>query len=182
LLLLFGCLLFTSCNSTEKAFTRSENGSNANSNTQSLSPDHFTPPATWKRIDACGATFYAPPDVREEKVQGTDSCVRRYRTHDTTFDLDAVPFSTPGDSRKSEYSNKSDFTLRKTKVDGQDAEIISCFDDNVDAHPPGFNYCAVLFVPYITTQRSSFTIWTYSRTAEARAIATNVFSTVRFTQ
>jgi hypothetical protein len=176
--LLVAGFLLVACNSAEKAISSPANGSNESSNSQG----DFTPPPTWKRINACGATFYAPPDVREEKVQGIDSCVRRYRTPDTTFDLDVVPFSAPGYSRKGEYSSKRDFSLTKTKVDGQDAEIISCFDDNVDAHPQGFNYAAVVFVPYITTQRSSFTLWTYSRTAQARAIATNIFSNLHFAQ
>ena len=178
--ILLGCLLFVGCNSTDKAFTQRANGSSANSNTETPSPDTFTPPSTWKRIDACGATFYAPPDVREEKVQGIDSCVRRYRTRDIVFDLDVYPAPAPGHSRKSEYSDKRDFTLVKTKIDGQNAEMISCYDDDVAAHAAGFNYCAVLFVSEMPRQRGNLTIWTYSRSLESRNVATKVFSTVRF--
>lgn len=38
-------------------------------------------PADWIEVDAsCGYRFQAPPDVREETVQGEDSCVDRYVT------------------------------------------------------------------------------------------------------
>lgn len=182
LLILVGCFLVAACNSAESRFTSPGNISTATPNTGNVSIDNFVPPPTWKPISACGATFYAPPEIREEKVQGIDSCVRRYRSRDILLELDKYPAPAAGHSRRNEYSDKRDFNLRNTKIAGRDAEIISCYDDNVVEIARGLNFHAVLFVPEMPKEHGSFTIWAYSRSMESRATAMNIFETVRFAE
>jgi hypothetical protein len=134
---------------------------------------------SWKLISSCGVKFYAPPDIREEKVRGIDSCVRQYRSPNTLIELDAIMYSDPNGSRRDEYSDKRDFNLRKTKIDGQNAEIITCYETDLSADAKGLNYSAVLYVPRLPKERGNLTIWTYSKTSEARDLAIKMLGSVQ---
>jgi hypothetical protein len=144
-----------------------------------IAQNKFTPPANWKPISACGVKFYAPPDIREEKVQGIDSCVRRYRSPNILIELDAIMYSDPNGSRRNEYSDKRDFDLRKTKIDGQKAEIITCYETELSANAKGLNYSAVLYVPQLPKERGNLTIWTYSKSLDARDLAIKIFESIQ---
>ena len=44
-------------------------------------------PSDWREVESvCGYRFRAPPDVREEMVQGEDSCMDRHWTADCRYD------------------------------------------------------------------------------------------------
>jgi hypothetical protein len=130
--------------------------------------------ADWRRINECGTEFYVPSALKEKKVQGIDSCVKEYRGGNIRLELDVLEGTTAPESvysRSGEYSNKSEFKLTKTVIDGQKAEIITYTDLNTD----GVNYGAVLDFP-----QRGFTMWAYNATQEDREMALKIFDSVRF--
>jgi hypothetical protein len=141
-----------------------------NSNKESVSEEAFNPPLKWKNIDAGAVTFYAPPDLREN-IPG------KYQSRDILLEVDQ--FYNPATTLAGVYDDNREFQLSRTKIDGRNSEIVSFYDDNRVEHPPGFNYYAILFVPHMSGQ-SGITVWTYSRSQDARVVATKIFSTVRF--
>ena len=118
--------------------------------------------------------------MKEEQVRPIDSCVVRYRNNDTVLELDSIMYRAPGTSRKAEYSDKRDFSLRKLTIYGRNAEIIFCYETELAANYNGLNYAAVLYVPDLPRGRGNLTIWTYSRSSDTRALATKILESVRF--
>lgn len=135
--------------------------------------------ADWKNVSACGLSFSLPSDIKEEKVQGIDSCVHRYRGKNSLLILDAIMYVNIDGSRKDEYAGKRDFNWMETKIDRQKAEIISCYDA-VNTEARRFNYVAVLYVPRMPKDQGNLTIWTYSKSPEEREKAIKIFESVRF--
>src|SRR5258705_8819571 len=109
----------------------------------------FVSPVDWKAIKACGVVFYAPRSFRENEVRPIDSCVVQYRNENSLLTLDAIMTSDPNGTRRNDYSGKRDFELKKVTVDGQSAEVITCYDDNSSADYEGLNYLAILYVPVL---------------------------------
>ena len=137
-------------------------------------------PDGWKKIKACGITFYAPSDLKEEKVRGIDSCVKRYRSKNILLSLDVLVYKLKESaSRKDEYSGEKDFQIVKTKTDGREAEIITHYETENSEQWKDLPYSATLFVPQMRKDCCNLTIWTHSRTAEDRETAKKIFETVR---
>jgi len=137
-------------------------------------------PAGWKLIKECGAEFYLPPDFKEEKVRGIDSCVKQYRGTNTLLELDVLGYITPNASRREEYAEERDVKYERTKIGGRRAEIITHYATDVRKEAEGLNYAAVLFVPQMRKDGGNLTIWTFSKHPEEREIAMKIFQTVRF--
>jgi hypothetical protein len=141
---------------------------------------NLSPPSSWKLIKECGTEFYVPPDFKEEKVRGIDSCVKQYRSGNTLMILDVLGYITPDASRKEEYSEERDFRYEKTKVGGRHAEIITYFETDLRKEAEGLNYAAVLFVPQMRQDGGNLTIWLNSKSPEERDRVMKIFQTVRF--
>ena len=77
----------------------------------------FTPSADWKIVNECNAEFYIPSDFVEEKIQGKDSCVRKYRSAKTLLILDVLGYVTPNETRTEEYADMQDYHYIRTKVE-----------------------------------------------------------------
>ena len=139
-------------------------------------------PDDWKKIEACGITFYAPPDLQQEKIRGIDSCVERYRSKNILLSLDVLGYiGKESDSRKDELFDEKDFQLVKTKIDGRKVEIITYYEAENSEQWKDLLYEATLFVPVIDKKvGGNLTMWTNSRTAEDRETAKKIFATVRF--
>ncbi|HLM62086.1 MAG TPA: hypothetical protein VK308_14870 [Pyrinomonadaceae bacterium] len=138
-------------------------------------------PDGWKKIEACGITFYAPADLKEEKVQGIDSCVRRYRSKNILLNLDVLGYLLKESaSRESEYSDEKDFQIVKTKIDGRKAEIIMHYETENLEQWKDLLYSATLFVPKMHKDGGNLTIWTNNRNSKDRETAKKIFETVRF--
>ena len=138
-------------------------------------------PDGWKKIEACGITFYAPSDLKEEKVKGIDSCVKRYRSNNISLFLDVLGFKLKeSDSRRDEYSDEKDFQIVETKIDNRKAEIITHYAVEDLEQWKDLHYSATLFVPQMRKDCCNLTIWTHNRTAEDRETAKKIFATVRF--
>ncbi len=153
---------------------------NANLNyTQNKKPDI---PESWKKIEECGLSFYAPSDLKEVEVQIIDSCATVYRNKNILVSLDLFENSgEQSDSRRNEYSDKKDFQIVETVVDGRKAEIITYYQNSSDfKERKDLTYGAVLFVPMVDESGDSLTIWTYCRSAEDRETTTRIFETIRF--
>ena len=106
--------------------------------------------------------------------------MRQYRGESTLVILDVLGYYSPNASRRDEYSGKRDFHFEKTQVDGRKAEVITCYDAEVPEEARGLNYSAVLFVPQMRKDGGNLTIWTYSKSPEAREKALGIFQSVRF--
>jgi hypothetical protein len=139
-----------------------------------------SPRPGWKLIKECGAEFYLPPDFKEEKVRGIDSCVKQYRGVNTLLELDVLGYITPDASRKDEYAEEHDVKYAKTKIDGRRAEIITHYATDLRKEAEGLNCASVLFVPQMRKDGGNLTIWTYSKSPEEREMAMKIFQTVRF--
>ncbi len=153
---------------------------NANLNyTQNKKPDI---PESWKKIEECGLSFYAPSNLKEVKVQPIDSCATVYRNKNILVSLDLFENSgKQSDSRRNEYSDKKDFQIAETVVDGRKAEIITYYQNSSDfKERKDLSYGAVLFVPMVDESGDNLTIWTYCRSAEDRETTTKIFETIRF--
>jgi hypothetical protein len=134
----------------------------------------------WKKIEACGVAFYAPPDLEEEQVRGIDSCVKRYRSKNILLNLDVLGFKLKESaSRQDEYSDEKDFQIVKTKIDTRKAEVITHYETENSEQFKGLPYSATLFVPQMRKDCCNLTIWTNSRTTEDRETAKKIFETVR---
>jgi hypothetical protein len=139
-------------------------------------------PDGWKKLEACGITFYAPSDFEEENIRGKDSCVKSYRSKNILLTLDVLGYiGKESNSRKDELSDEKDFQIVKTKIDGRKAEIITYYETENKEQWKDLLYEATLFVPVIDKKDGgNLTIWTNSRTAENRETAKKIFATVRF--
>jgi len=140
-------------------------------------------PDGWKKIEECGLSFYAPSNLKEIKVQPYDSCAKQYRNKNIVFSLDLIENGgSESSSRSGEYSDEKDFQIVKTIIDGQKAELITYYlsNDGGFKERQDLFYGAVLYVPLIDKNDDNLTIWTYSRTAEDREIAKQIFETIHF--
>ena len=138
---------------------------------------NLSSPTGWTLIKACSAEFYLPPDFKEERVQGIDSCVKKYRGKNTVMVLDVLGYITPDASRREEYSEEREFRYEITTVGGRRSEIITCILQNA---AEGLNYAAVLFVPQMGKDGGNLTIWLNSKSPEERERVMKLFQTVRF--
>lgn len=138
-------------------------------------------PKIWGKFQACGLSFYAPSNLKEERVQGIDSCVKEYRSKSILFSLDVVSFGgKESNSRRNEYSDKKDFQIEKVEIDGRKAEVITHYETEKSEQWNGLFYGAILYVPVINKDGSSLTIWTHNRSQKDREIAKKIFETVQF--
>jgi hypothetical protein len=138
-------------------------------------------PDGWKKIEACGLSFYVPPDLEEVKVQGIDSCVKEYRSKNILLSLDVLGYiGKESNSRRDEYSDKKDFQIVVTKVDRRKAEIITHYETENSEQWKDFPYSATLYIPVIRKEGGNLTIWTNSKSAEDRETAKKIFATVSF--
>ena len=138
-------------------------------------------PNDWKKIEAYGLSFYAPPDLEEVKVQSKDSFVKAYQSKNILLSLDWLgSIGKESNSRRDEYSDKKDFQIVVTKIDGRKAEIITHYETENSEQSKDFLYGATLYVPVIDKEGGKITIWTFSRSAEDRETAKKIFETVSF--
>ncbi|MDT4966893.1 MAG: hypothetical protein QOJ64_1630 [Acidobacteriota bacterium] len=181
-MLLTFLLIITSagCTQTRDSTPLSWQPSDNNQQSQSIQERKFIPPKDWNQVKTCSTNFFVPPSIRKKKVQGIDSCVGRYQSANILIELDVAPGSDLNSSREGEYSEERGFNLRKTKIDGWAAEIITFDGTGGPAEARGLNYAAVLYVPQMPEDRGNFTIWALSKSPEARDLVFKIFESVRF--
>lgn len=76
-----------------------------------------TVPADWQTIKAGELfTFKAPPDLKQEKIQGTDSFVQKYVSETMVLSFDYGWHSDPMD--------REGYERTKTTIDGREAYIV----------------------------------------------------------
>ena len=138
--------------------------------------------SAWKSVHACNFIFTIPSDLQDIKVWGIDSCVKHYRSGKMFIELDVTLGSTPNDEQnfRREDSNRGDFHLIETKVNGERALITTFYAEEIPEEAAGFQYAASLFVPYIGKCRQGLWMRTYSKTAEGQATAQKIFESIRY--
>ena len=97
-------------------------------------------PSDWIRIEAsCGYALHAPPDVREDPQQGTDSCVDHYLTEGCEYSGDFGPFGSHFD----EFEDEPGFERTRVQVDGHAATLVLTGSDE----RPGPYLAGIYFEP-----------------------------------
>jgi hypothetical protein len=127
-------------------------------------------PSDWVRIDSpCGYSFEAPPDVREEPVQGIDSCVDQYLTEACHYNGGYGAFPTSYE----EYESYPDYTRSQLEIDGLEAMVISARVEEEMARP---YFAAIDFVP--DSMDLYLGMYAYCRDEAGQSEAKLVFQTI----
>jgi len=159
-------------------------GSPEQNKTGSFPQNKSDRPVNWKLINACGATFYLPPDIYEVKAQAIDSCVRWYRGQYTFIDLDVSGgFSRPKIFSAGGCASERDFHHELTSIGGQRARISTCHVREPLKEAQGLRYAAVLSIPEMREDKGgNLMLWSYSATPEERERALRIFRSMRFSK
>jgi hypothetical protein len=131
------------------------------------------PPADWVPVDANGKfTFFIPPDMEEQEIQGIDSFVGEYRSNRMRLRFDYGLYSDPLN-----YSGESDYQELVTTIGGERAKVVA-FVGGPSA--PGFEYVAAVHFPDLGDGRARLTLWVESASPEEQEEAKKVFHTISF--
>ena len=142
-------------------------------------------PQDWKRIDANGKfTFFVPPDMEAEAVQGTDSYVGKYRGHGMQLYFDYGWW--PGDLCDARYTEqKPQNTDVTTQIKGQRARLITFYEP----HPKmdhQFPYVTVVCFADLGTaemdQKITLTMWANGEGHAEQQIAAKIFQSIQFSR
>ena len=142
-------------------------------------------PQDWKRIDANGKfTFFVPPDMEAEAVQGTDSYVGRYRSTGLRLYFDYGWW--PGnlcDARSTEQ--KPQHTDVATQIGGQRARLVT-FSEPHPTMDRQFPYVAVVCFADLGTagagQKITLTMWANGNGRAEQQVAEKIFRSIQFSR
>ena len=126
-------------------------------------------------VEACGAKFTIPADVKEIKIRPFDSCVRGYRSNNIYLLLDILGFRTPDASWRQEFSREPDLKFSEIKLDGKRAEIISYKESETSKTKKGYKYTSVLFIP-----DGHLELWAYLKNPDDLDSIIKIFKSVQF--
>lgn len=129
--------------------------------------------SSWLKVTpTCGYTFYAPADVAETKVQGTDSCVTQYEAVGCTFAGDYGAYSGSLES----FEGTPGYVPSHTVIDAMEAFIVTL--GPVDGPTP---YQAGVHFPRLPAGIGiKLTLLASCKSEEARDTAVRVFRTLEF--
>ena len=142
-------------------------------------------PQDWKRIDANGQfTFFVPPDMEAEAVQGTDSYVGQYRSTSLRLYFDYGWW--PGDLCDARYTEqKPQHTDVAAQIGGQRARLVTFYEP----HPKmdhEFPYVAAVCFDDLGTeemdQKITLTMWANGTGRAEQQIAETIFRSLQFSQ
>lgn len=142
-------------------------------------------PKDWKRIDANGTfTFFVPPDMEAEPVQGIDSYVGQYRGNSMRLYFDYGWY--PGNFCDARYTEqKPQHTDVTTQIGGETARLMT-FHEPEPKMDHAFPYVAVVcFAELGTEERRPKITLTMSVNGKGRAeqqIAEKIFRSIQFSR
>ena len=142
-------------------------------------------PQEWKRIDAKGKfTFFVPPDMEAEAVQGTDSYVGQYGSQGLRLYFDYGWW--PGNLCDARYTEqKPELTDMPTQIGGQRARLIT-FSEPHPKMDQEFPYVAVVCFADLGTegpgQKITLTMWANGRGHAEQQIAAKIFQSIQFSR
>jgi hypothetical protein len=135
-------------------------------------------PETWKKAEACGVSFYLPPDMTAPYKGriGLDECAEIFYSDTIHLSLqtDPFPFGAKKQSitRFNNLARKVNFRRVETKIGSRKAIIVSYYEPNAG----GFNYHAALSVAV----KGGFRIFVSMKNAGDQSIAEKIFRSVVF--
>ena len=142
-------------------------------------------PQDWKRIDAKGKfTFFVPPDMEAEAVQGTDSYVGQYRSNSMRLYFDYGWWSVDlCDARYTEQ--KPEHTDVPTQIGGQRARLLT-FSEPHPKMDQEFSYVTVVCFADLGTeepgQKILLTMWANGKGRAEQQIAAKIFQSIQFSR
>ena len=140
-----------------------------------LSSSSAQVPKEWKKIDLTSFSFYAPPDLRDQKVRGIDSSVWEFRNRTMTLRLDYGMYS---DSLES-YSNQADYQIEWVRIDEKPAKIVTLRLNAGVGRDKGRTYAAAVYFPGASGE-TKLSFLACCIDAATRDSAKKVFLSIRF--
>lgn len=98
------------------------------------------------------------------------------------IEVDVTLVSTPNDEQnfRREDSNRRNFHLIETKVNGERALITTFYAEEVPEEAAEFHFAESLFVPDIGKYHQGLWMRTNSQTLEGQATAQKIFESIRY--
>ena len=132
-------------------------------------------PSSWKIINGCTVSLSVPPDIEFMYDHSSDACYRYYRGKNIGVRIYVTPFNIG-----SEYSNWLEYCMVKTKINSQEAEIVSTHIPVTSEENQGLDYITMLLVPRFRIGSGNLIIMTWSKTPEDRDKAIKILRSVQF--
>lgn len=132
-------------------------------------------PKGWVKIDLASFSFYAPPDIRNQKVRGIDSAVWQFRNRNMTLNLDYGMYS---DNLES-YKDESEYHAEWVRIDGKSAKVVT-LRNSTDASNKNRKYAAGVYFPEVSGPTTKLTVWAECVDVATRDSAKNIFFSIRF--
>lgn len=132
-------------------------------------------PSAWKAIEGCTVSVYAPPDIKFVEDISSDACLREYQSENIALRLYVTPFNIGA----SDYSNWLEYCVKKTTINGREAEIVTSYIPITFGKNSGLDYSAMLLVPQFRKGSGNLIIHTWSKTLEERNKALKILQSVQ---
>src|SRR5262249_8157629 len=145
---------------------------------QSTSLPLLVAPANWKKIDLDHFSFYLPPDMKPDSVQGDDSIVWQYSNSSIRLTIDWGQY--PGGFEP--YRNEPEYKEEWIKIDGKTAHSWSfrLSEDNTVAVIDDKRYDATICFVDTGIEGMKLTLWAGCKTKSDQETAKIIFQTIRF--
>jgi hypothetical protein len=134
----------------------------------------ISPPPNWVRIDGGRFSFYVPPDVTPEPVQGIDSVVGAYNGNSIWLGTDYGRYS---DSLETAEGG-SGYIAHQERIDGMKARVASFYFPEA-GHP--FKYAIGVYFPSVSWwDHTRLTVFARCKTTNDYETAQMIFRTIKF--
>jgi hypothetical protein len=142
-------------------------------------------PQDWKHIDANGKfTFFVPPDMEEEVVQGTDSYVGQYRSTNVRLYFDYGWW--PGNLCDARYTaQKPQHRDAATQIGGQPARLVTFYEPDPKMDHAFPHIAVVCFADLGTEgpgQTITLTMWANGQGRAEQQTAAKIFRSIKFSR
>ena len=97
-------------------------------------------PEGWTKINIWHISFYAPPDLKKNELNGIDSCMAQYANNDIALYLDYGHYGGPRTARGGELEWKQE----SRSIGGKDAQLTTFVED--PRNRAGLKYVAALYI------------------------------------
>lgn len=137
------------------------------------------PPSGWQLISTGTLSFYAPPDMKQQKVRATDEVVLNYSNGAISLDVSYGPY--PGGL--SPYYDQPEYHQESIEIDGRKAKIAMFRLGEMLAlnSPPDRQYIeAIQFDKPWVNQESSLIMWAECKSIAEQEIAKKIFLSTTF--
>jgi hypothetical protein len=153
------------------------------SQAQAPIPDAPQPiiPDNWKVIELDYFSFYAPPDMKDQKAQGIDSQVWSFRNSSMTFEIDFGRYSNDLEG----YKKQPEYQANWVRINGRKAKLVTLrwSDEEIDGETEkDRKYSAAVFFPAKIEGGSKLTFYVDCVDPAAQEAAKNILLSIKFKQ